>query len=117
MEKQRLAWIGLGRMGLPMARNLLPAAAPLKIFNRNASRMDALAQAGATPAGSQRQAAEASDIVFTMVADDAALESVTLGSEGVLGAMKPGSVLIDMSTVSPDISRKIAAAAAAKNIA
>jgi len=117
MEKQRLAWIGLGRMGVPMARNLLPAAAPLKIFNRNASRMNALAQAGATPAASPREAAEASDIVFTMVADDAALENVTLGDDGALGAMKPGSVLIDMSTVSPEISQKIATAAAAKHVA
>lgn len=116
MEKHKLAWIGLGRMGVPMARNLLPAAAVLKIFNRNASRMETLLRDGAVAARSPREAAEGSDIVFTMVADDAALESVTLGPDGALGAMKPGSILIDMSTVSPEISQKIAAAAQDKEV-
>src|SRR5581483_9329141 len=116
-DRHRIAWIGLGRMGLPMAGHLLPVAAPLKVFNRSGARAEPLTAQGAVAAATVFDAAADSDVVFTMVADDAALEHVTLGPHGALVAMKKGSVLVDMSTVSPAISQKIGAAAAAREIA
>src|SRR5690349_3219332 len=115
-DRLRIAWIGLGRMGLPMARNLLPMAAPLKLFNRNGARAASLTAQGAVLAASPAEAAKDSDIVFTMIADDGALEAVTTAPDGALTTMVPGSVLIDMSTVSPEASLKVAAAAKARGV-
>lgn len=114
--KLKIAWVGLGRMGVPMAKNLLPLAAPLKVFNRSAERAAPLAAAGAVVASSARDAAKDSDIVFTMVADDKALEAVTTGPDGILAVMQAGSILVDMSTVSPALSLRLAEAAAARKI-
>ena len=104
----RLGWIGLGKMGQPMALNLLKAGAPLTVYNRNRERSKPLLAAGAREADSPRAVGMASDLVFTMVADDQALQEVALGPRGAVGGLRPGALLIDMSTVSPAVSSVIA---------
>ncbi len=100
-------FIGLGNMGVPMAQNLLKAGHPLSVFNRTASRADGLCEQGATRAASPRALAEQNDIVLSMVADDAALKAIALGDDGVLAGLTPGKIHVDMSTVSPDISKEL----------
>lgn len=106
-----VGFVGLGKMGQPMARNLLDAGFPLTLFNRTMVRADALRQAGAGWADSPRAVAERSDVVLSILADDDALHAVALGEpgggHGVLAGLKPGAVHVDMSTVSPDISRDL----------
>ena len=105
-----VGFIGLGNMGRPMAHNLLDAGFPLTLFNRTAARADALRQAGAGWADTPRAVAEQSDVVLSILADDAAVRAVALGEngQGVLSGLEPGGVHVDMSTVSPDVSREVA---------
>ena len=103
-----IGFIGLGRMGLPMAQHLLDADFPLAVFNRTASRADALRQNGAQWADSPRELAAQSDIVISIIAADAALRAIALGEDGILAGLKPDGVHVDMSTVSPDVTRELA---------
>jgi len=104
----KIGFIGLGIMGEPMALNLLKAGFPLTVYNRTASRMTRLVEAGAAAAGSPREVAEASDIVITIVTDSPDVEEVVLGREGILSGLRPGSTVIDMSTISPATTRCLA---------
>jgi 3-hydroxyisobutyrate dehydrogenase-like beta-hydroxyacid dehydrogenase len=106
-----IAWIGLGKMGLPMAHRLADAGYPLTVHNRSMDKCAALTAKGATAAASPGEAAAAGQIVISMVADDAALEAVALGGSGVFANAAEGTVFIDMSTVSPAISERLAGAA------
>lgn len=106
----RVAVIGLGRMGLPIARNLLRAGFPLTVHNRTRARAEELVREGSAWGGSPAEAARDSRIVVTMVADDAALEAVAFGENGLLVAMGPNAVHVGMSTVEPDTSRRLAEA-------
>ena len=115
-EKKKVGWIGLGKMGHPMARRLLDGGFALTVFNRTPGKARELVDLGAREAGSAGEAAAASDLVFTMIADDAALEEVTTGENGVLRTAAPGSVLIDMSTVSPGASAAVARQASARGV-
>lgn len=108
-SRPRIGWIGLGIMGRPMAANLLRAGYRLTVFSRRRSSADQLVSAGAAWAPSPAGVATASDIVFTMVTDSAAVEEVVLGEEGVLAGAHPGLILVDMSTIAPAVSRKVAA--------
>ncbi len=108
----RVAFLGLGLMGRPMSKNLLKAGFPLTVWNRTASRCNELAAAGAQKAASAREAAAAAEVVFTCVSDPPALESVLWGADGALAGLRQGSVLVDSSTVSPELARRIAAACA-----
>ena len=119
--KPNVGFIGLGLMGAPMARNLLRAGFPLTVWNRTKSKADALVSEGAKLAASPSEAAAQADVVITIVSDPPALEEVLWGKpgaekdasgNGVLAALRPGSVLIDSSTVSPDLARRVAAACA-----
>jgi 2-hydroxy-3-oxopropionate reductase len=92
-----------------MAYNLLQAGYSLTVFNRSRAAIDALVQAGAKPAGSPREVAEQSDMVITAVTDAPAVEEVVLGTAGVLHGAHAGLLLIDMSTISPRATRRIAA--------
>jgi len=103
-----VGFIGLGRMGLPMAQHLLDAGFSLSVFNRTASRADVLLQHGAQWAASPRALAEQSDVVVSMIADDAALRAITLGRQGILAGLKRDGIHIDMSTVSPDVTLELA---------
>jgi len=112
--KPSIGFIGLGLMGRPMSANLLKAGYELTVWNRTASRSDELVSQGAKRAASPREVAAASEIVITIVSDPPALESVLWGDTGVFAGLRPGSVLIDSSTVSPDLARRAGQAAAAQ---
>jgi len=124
-SKAKIGLIGLGLMGRPMGMNLLKAGHPLTVWNRSPQRADELVAAGATLAKSPRDVAAAADVLLTMVSDPPALEEVLWGAssksaagvsqnDAALPALKPGSIYIDSSTVSPDLARKIAAACTEK---
>jgi 3-hydroxyisobutyrate dehydrogenase-like beta-hydroxyacid dehydrogenase len=107
---RKIGFIGLGLMGRPMAANLIKAGHSVTVWNRTASRADELVKAGAKLAKSPREAAEASEVLFTIVSDPPALESVLWGEGGALGGLRKGSTYIDSSTVSPMMAKKIGAA-------
>lgn len=104
----RLAFIGLGTMGGPMAERLLRAGFELTVHNRTRERELPLVQAGAARAASPKEAASGADMVLVMVSDTPDVEEVVLGQQGALHGMSPGSLLIDMSTISPGATRRIA---------
>lgn len=111
---QRVAVLGLGTMGLGMAKNLLKAGFAVAVFNRTQSKAAPLREAGATLANSPAQAAAEADVVISMLADDTASREVWLGVEGALSAAKPGAVLVESSTVTPAWVEELRAAAEAK---
>ena len=106
--KHRLGFIGLGMMGLPMAKRVSTAGSQFAVFNRTRSKAESLLSDGAgwcdTPAG----VASYSDIVFSMVSNPDALKSIALGPDGVLAGLKSGCIHIDTSTVSPSVTRDLA---------
>jgi len=104
----RIGFIGLGIMGRPMARNLLKAGYHLTVWNRSQPGIDELAREGASPAASPEDVARQSDIVITMVTDSADVEQVALGPGGIIEGGRPGLVHVDMSTISPAVTRRIA---------
>jgi len=105
---KRIGFIGLGVMGKPMAINLLKAGYPLTVWNRTRSKMDELIAMGAYGASSPKEVAERSDVVITMVTDSPDVEEVILGPNGVIHGARPGLIVIDMSTISPKVTRRIA---------
>jgi 3-hydroxyisobutyrate dehydrogenase len=106
---KRIGFIGLGIMGRPMSQNLLKAGYTLTVYNRSKGAAEELASAGAKVAGSPRQVAAESDVVITMVTDTPDVEQVILGPGGVIEAAREGLVVIDMSTISPKVTRAISA--------
>jgi 3-hydroxyisobutyrate dehydrogenase len=106
--KKRVGFIGLGIMGKPMATNLLKAGYPLTVWNRTRSKMDDLVAMGAYPANSPKEVAERSDVIITMVTDSPDVEEIILGPNGVIHGARRGLIVIDMSTISPSMTRKIA---------
>lgn len=112
MNKERVGFIGLGIMGGPMAGHLARAGFPLTVFNRTAAKMEPLLLLGAKPARTCQELAAQSDIIVSMVSDSPDVEEVYLGETGVLKGSKRGSLLIDMSTISPRVAVKIAGSAA-----
>jgi 3-hydroxyisobutyrate dehydrogenase-like beta-hydroxyacid dehydrogenase len=113
--------IGLGLMGKPMGHNLLKAGFQLHVWNRTALRADSLIAAGAKLENSPRDVAVASDVLLTIVSDPPALEEVLWGrpgkDSGALASLRPGSLYIDSSTVSPALARRVAAACAERQVA
>jgi len=105
----KIAFLGLGQMGAPMARRLLQAGHELTVWNRTPDRAEPLAAAGAAVAGSPADAGARAEFAITMVATPEALRTVVLGENGLAQALAPGHVYIDMSTVGPDTVRSIAA--------
>lgn len=110
---ERVGFIGLGVMGRPMARHILAGGYPLSVFSRSRGPVDELVAAGATAADGAAALARRCDIVITMLPDTADVEAVVAGPGGVLEGLNPGSVLIDMSSISPVATRQIAARVAA----
>lgn len=107
----KIGWIGLGNMGTPMATNLLKAGHSLTVYNRTREKEKSLLDAGATSAQNPASVLAASDVVFTMLSNDAAVKSVFEGQDGLLStdlSNQQGKLLIDMSTVAPDTSRYLA---------
>ena len=108
--RARIGFIGLGIMGQGMVRNLLAAGFEVTIWNRTAEKMAALVEAGAHAAGSPKEVAAASEITITCVSDTPDVQAVVLGQDGVLAGAAAGSLVVDMSTISPKVTREIAEA-------
>jgi 3-hydroxyisobutyrate dehydrogenase-like beta-hydroxyacid dehydrogenase len=109
---RRIGFVGLGNMGLPMCRRLLAAGLPLAVFNRTPEKAAELVERGVARAETIAALAADSDVLISMIADDAALLDVALGERGVLAGARPGLLYVDMSTVSPAASARVAAACA-----
>jgi 3-hydroxyisobutyrate dehydrogenase-like beta-hydroxyacid dehydrogenase len=103
-----IGFVGLGAMGGPIAGRLLDSGNVVYATNRTRSKADRLVERGLIWRGSPREVAEQAEVVFSMVTDTAALDAITRGPRGILAGLRPGSVYVDMSTVSPDASRKLA---------
>ncbi len=107
----RVGFIGLGRMGTPIVRNLVAAGFPVTVWNRTRAKADDLgAEIGVTVADDPAGLAAAVDVSMTMVADDNAVEAIYLGPDGIAAGIAAGAVAMDLSTVAPTTSRRMAAA-------
>jgi 2-hydroxy-3-oxopropionate reductase len=104
----KVGFIGLGIMGRPMALNLKHAGNDLYVHARRAESMEPLTQAGAIACAAPADVARQADVIFTMVSDTTDVEEVILGPEGVIEAVRAGSVVVDMSTISPSATRAMA---------
>ena len=111
-----IGFIGLGTMGAPMARRLLDAGHSVTVHNRTRGKEEPLAEAGATRAANPAEAARGAELVLTIVSDTADVQAVVLGDGGAAEAMAEGSVLVDMSTISPAATEKIARALAHRDV-
>jgi 2-hydroxy-3-oxopropionate reductase len=106
---EKVGYIGLGIMGRPAALNLLKAGYPVRVWARRDESMDPLLAAGATPCSSPAEVARQTGIIFTNVSDTPDVEEVVLGDSGAIHGARAGSVIVDMSTISPLATRRIAA--------
>lgn len=109
-------FIGLGLMGTPMARNLVRSGFPVTVWNRTREKMDALAMEGARIAARPREVGAASEVVITVLSDDAAVREVLFGPEGAAQGMAAGGVIMDMSTTSPGTAMDLAGRLAERDI-
>jgi 2-hydroxy-3-oxopropionate reductase len=116
MKDPRIGFIGLGIMGRPMARNLLKSGFDLTVCNRSKPGVEELVSAGASSSPSPKATAERVDVVITMLTDSEAVNEVVLGRGGVAEGAHEGLVLIDMSTISPSVTRSVSASLAAKGV-
>jgi 3-hydroxyisobutyrate dehydrogenase len=112
--RARLGFVGLGVMGSRMARRLLAAGHAVSGYNRTRAKAEALVPAGLGVTASPREAADGATAVFSMVADSDALRAVALGPDGVLAGLGRGATWVEMSTVSPAVTREIGAEASAR---
>jgi len=112
----KVAFIGMGTMGSAMALNILRAGYEVTVHNRSREREEPVAKAGARRADSPKNAARGADIVITCVSDTPDVEAVVLGENGVIQGAKAGAIVVDMSTISPSATRRIAAELAKKGI-
>ncbi len=109
---EQVAILGLGTMGSAMAANLLKAGFSLTVYNRTAAKAQALVSAGARLASTPAEAAKGASVVLSMLADDAASRQVWLGKDGALAAAGKAAILVESSTVSPQLVAELAGAAA-----
>jgi len=104
---KNIGFIGLGKMGKPMAWNLYKAGFPLMVFNRTRAKAKEFEEKGVPVAGSVQELSASSDIIITMLPDEPTVEEVIRGEGGILSGALSGTIVIDMSTVSPSFSRKM----------
>ena len=116
-NKPRLGWIGTGVMGHSMAGHLLAAGYPLTVYSRTKAKAEGLLACGARWAETPREVARNADIVFSIVGYPRDVEEVMLGEQGALSGLSEGGILCDMTTSSPELAQRIAAAAAARGCA
>jgi len=109
-----IGFIGLGTMGEPMAANLLRKGYSVLVYNRTSGKADRLVELGADTAASPVEIAKRVDVVVTMISNDQAIEEVYFGENGLFQSLKPGTVLIDSSTISPALARRLGAEASAR---
>ena len=112
----QIGFIGLGIMGKPMSKNLLKAGYSLVVYDVVAPSVAEVVAAGAAKGESSSDTASKSDVVITMLPDGPEVEAAVLGPAGVLEGARPGTVVVDMSSISPIVAQKVAAACAAKNV-
>ena len=112
----KIGFIGLGIMGKPMSKNLLKAGHKLVVYSLAAASVEELVEAGAQPGASAKDVASRTDTIITMLPDGPEVEQAVLGPGGVLEGAKAGSLLIDMSSISPLVSQKVGAACEAKGV-
>ena len=105
--KKKIGFIGLGIMGKPMAKNLLKAEFSIVAYDLNKDAVEDLVKAGALDASSSKEAAGRADVIITMLPDSPDVKEVILGKDGVLEGIKPGSIVIDMSSINPLVSQEI----------
>jgi 2-hydroxy-3-oxopropionate reductase len=108
MASERVGFIGLGVMGRPMARNLMKAGHELVLYSRTRASVDEVAQDGGSAAGSPREVAEQADTVVLMLPDSPQVREVLDGDDGLLAGTREGQLIVDMSTISPVVTREIA---------
>jgi 3-hydroxyisobutyrate dehydrogenase len=108
MNTTKIGWLGLGKMGAPMSTQLIRAGYPVTVYNRNKEKAKTLEIAGAMISSSPRDLAQQSDVILIMVTDDQAIRDIFTGDDGLLSAKTTGKIIINMSTVSPGISREMA---------
>jgi 2-hydroxy-3-oxopropionate reductase len=111
-----IGFIGLGIMGKPMARNLMKAGYALTVLNRSRGPVDELVAEGAKGGTTPRDVAANSDVVITMLPDSPDVESVALGPDGIAAGVKAGALWIDMSTIAPATTKRVAEQLAAKGV-
>ncbi len=109
MSLPRIGLIGVGKMGAPMVRRLLAAGYPVVAHDLRREAMDAIRRDGAGTAGSPAGIARGSDVVITILPDGRAVEQAVYGPQGLAGAMRPGQILVEMTSSSPGVTRRIAA--------
>jgi 3-hydroxyisobutyrate dehydrogenase-like beta-hydroxyacid dehydrogenase len=112
--QKRIGFAGLGLMGSRMAENLRAKGFPLTVWNRTAERCEPLVRAGAKKAKTPLELAQQSDVVVACVSDPPAVESLVFGENGLLGGVRPGFRYVESSTVSPEITKRVAEALRAK---
>ncbi|MCL6218854.1 NAD(P)-dependent oxidoreductase [Zunongwangia pacifica] len=103
-EKFKIGWIGLGKMGNPMSKQILKAGFPLRVYNRSHDKIKALETEGATSATSVKELVEKTDIIFIMVANDDAVKDVFYQENGIFSAQVADKIFINTSTISPELS-------------
>jgi 3-hydroxyisobutyrate dehydrogenase len=108
MNTIKIGWIGLGNMGNPMSQRLIKAGYPVTVYNRNKAKEGPLKLMGATVASSPRLLMEQVDVIIIMVTDDQAIREIFAGDNGLLDTKTKGKIIINMSTVSPGISKEMA---------
>jgi 3-hydroxyisobutyrate dehydrogenase len=113
---EHVGFAGLGIMGAGMARNLLRAGHAVGVYNRTAAKAEPLVEAGATQASSPKELAEASQVVMLCVSDTPDVEALLFGDDGLAAGLRPGALVIDCSTVSPEATRTWAAQLAELNV-
>ena len=112
----RIGFIGLGTMGQPMVRNLLKAGFDVTVYGRRPEVVNELVSQGAVSASSPKEVAQASDVVITMLPDSPDVREVVTGENGVLSGARSGMAVIDMSTISPTVTREIAEVASKQGV-
>ena len=110
----KIGWVGVGVMGLSMCGHLLKAGYSVAVSTRTPAKADALVAAGAALCATPAQVASQSDVVFCMVGFPSDVRSVILGDQGILSTLRPGGVVVDMTTSEPSLAVEVAAACAAK---
>ena len=115
-KMKKIGFIGVGIMGKPMAIHLINAWYKLIVHDINPEPVEYLMNLGAKKADTPKETAEKSDFIITMLPDSPDVEKVILGENGVLEGIKPGAVIIDMSSISPIVSRKVASEAKKKGV-
>ncbi len=112
----KVAFIGMGTMGAPMALNILKSGHEVIVHNRTREKEEPVAKAGAHRAASPREASEGAEIIITCVSDTPDVEEIILGEDGVIDGAKQGAIVIDMSTISPTATRRMAETLGEKGI-